>query len=231
MHRETFEIDFQHACPVKISTPRAVDLSTDKPLPAEIPIVIALHGYGQNEDRMRRFMSPISGLPFIWVYPRAVYPLEMRQPEKIRIGNAWYMYTGDQDDLRESMAQSMKHIMNVREQVIERFGERACAIVGFSQGGYLAGLTGACHPQAFKAAASLTGRLKHEFMPDGNGVKLAQFHGLDDENVAPELARDAVEATRTKGFEVEHFEIKDTAHAISEDMAEKLGDWLKKVLA
>lgn len=231
MRRETFEIDFQHSCPVTISTPHAVDVSTGKPLPASIPIVVALHGYGQNEDHMRRFMSPISSLPFIWVYPRGVHPFEMRQPERIRIGNAWYMYTGDQNDLRESMTHSMKHILNVREQVIERFGDRPCAIVGFSQGGYLAGLTGACQPQAFKAAASLTGRLKHEFMPAGNGVKLAQFHGLDDKNVSPDLAREAVKATRAKGFEVEHVEIKDTAHEISEDMAGSLGDWLRKVLA
>ncbi|MHC4842128.1 MAG: alpha/beta hydrolase, partial [Planctomycetota bacterium] len=199
--------------------------------PADIPVVIALHGYGQNEDHMRRFMSPIADLPFIWVYPRGVYPFEMRQPEKTRIGNAWYMYTGDQDDLRDSMLTSTKHILNVREEVIKRYGERPCAVIGFSQGGYLAGVVGANHPECFMAAACVTGRLKHEFMPESNGVKLAQFHGLDDTNVAPELSREAVEATRAKGFEVEHFEIEDTAHEITEAMADELGDWLKKVLA
>lgn len=231
MHRETFRIDFQHACAVTIATPRAVDVSTDEPLSADIPVVIALHGMGQNEDHMRRFMSPISDLPFIWVYPRAVYPFEMRQPEKTRIGNAWYMYTGDQEDLHESMMDSAKYILNVRQEVLKRYGERPCAIVGFSQGGYLAGFVGANNPECFTAAASIAGRLKHEFMPDGNGVKLAQFHGLDDESVSPELASKAVEETRIKGFEVEHVEVKDTAHAVSPEMAEQLGDWLKKVLA
>ncbi|MDC1141910.1 hypothetical protein OAU50_02360 [Planctomycetota bacterium] len=231
MHRETFEIKFKHDCEVTIATPRAVDATSEEPIPADVPIVIALHGMGQNEDRMRRFMGPIADLPFIWVYPRGVHPFEIRKPEKTRIGHAWYLFTGDQETLRQSMLDTTEYLLEVRTEVINRYGLRPCAIVGFSQGGYLAGVVAANHADQFTAAASLGGRLKHEFMPEGGGVKLAQFHGAKDVNVSPDLAKEAAEATRSKGYEVEYSEDIDAGHEISEYMAQELGDWLKKVFA
>jgi hypothetical protein len=84
--------------------------------------------------------------------------------------------------------------------------------------------------QRFRAAASMCGRLKWEFMPPGNGVKLAQIHGAKDESVTVELAKQGVEGARERGYEVEYFEDAEAGHEITPGMVEQLRGWLGGVI-
>ena len=200
------------------------------------PLVIALHGMGQYEALMQRAMSPLFDRPWMWLFPRGVYPFEMRQPEKIRIGYAWYLYTGDQDALRESFRVSDQHLMNLQDVVRKEHPVSETAVIGFSQGGYLAGYVAPQHPERFKAAGSIGGRIKHEFLEDApetarKGVALAQFHGGKDANVKPELAREALEKCKDLGFEDAHyFQDDDAAHEISDKLVLETGLWLERLL-
>ncbi|MCA8946683.1 MAG: hypothetical protein KDB29_10690, partial [Planctomycetes bacterium] len=86
-------VPFNIDCPYTLVLPKGYDAGR------AWPMVMALHGMGHTHDIMRRYMTALLDRPWMWVFPRGVYPFEMRQPEKIRIGYAWYLYTGDQPDL------------------------------------------------------------------------------------------------------------------------------------
>lgn len=221
-----FEVD----CPYTLVLPKGYDGGRAWPL------VMALHGMGQTHDLMRRYLSPLLDRPWMWVFPRGVYPFEMRQPGKHRIGYAWYLYTGDQPDLRASMALSARHLLNVQDIVRRDFPISHSAIVGFSQGGYLAGYVAPHHPERFKAAACIGGRLKHEFMDDAppsarESVALAQLHGGKDEHVSAEFAREALDKCAEAGFGDRHyFSDPEAGHEVSEPMVTDLGSWLERVL-
>jgi phospholipase/carboxylesterase len=194
------------------------------------PVVMALHGMGQSEDHMRRFLRGLEDSPYIWCFPRGVHPYEIRKPERTRIGHAWYLFTGDQDALRESMHLTGQCLLDLHDALAREYPVGGSAVVGFSQGGYLAGVVAAGNPGRFKGAACIGGRLKHEFMPEGGGVRLLQLHGGNDRSVPPELAQEAVTATRRKGYEVEYHVDEQAGHEVSPGMVEHLGRWLGDVL-
>ncbi len=212
--------DFRMPSPYTLALPNGYKANR------EWPLVIALHGMGQHEDLLRRTLTPLLNEPWIFCFPRAVHAYEMRREDKIRIGYAWYVFDGDQEALKSSMALAGEFVLGLQDVVRKQYTIGRTAIVGFSQGGYLSGVVAAQSPQRFRAAASMCGRLKWEFMPPGNGVKLAQFHGAKDESVTPDLAKQGVEGARERGYEVEYFEDADAAHEITPGMVEQLRTWL-----
>ena len=200
------------------------------------PLIVALHGMGQDPGFLQRDLAPLLAKPYVWLFPRGPYPLEVRG-RQMRIGYAWYMYDGDQGRLRASMELTSSHLLGLMDTVWNAYclDLSRAAVLGFSQGGYMAGVLGALNHRRFKAACSISGRLKHEFMAEAaqkaaTRVKLAQVHGGRDESVKPQAARLAVEACSALGFHVEYFEDAEAGHEITPRMASWLGDWLERVL-
>jgi predicted esterase len=222
---------FSHQCPYTLVLPQGY-----KPERAW-PLVIALHGMGHTEEVMQRKLAPLLDRPWMWVFPRGVYPFEMRTPDKIRIGHAWYLYTGDQADLRASMAATTEYLIGLQDLVRKDFPISETIVAGFSQGGYLAGYVAPQFPERFRGAACIGGRLKYEFMEDApanarDKVALAQFHGDKDEGVSPTLAREAADKCRALGFrDVDFFNDPDAGHEISEPIVDMLGAWLDRILS
>lgn len=200
------------------------------------PLITALHGMGQDAGRIKRDLAPLQSGSCVWLLPRAPYPLEVRGRE-VRIGYAWYMYDGDQQRLRQSMDITCKHLLGVLDEVWNKYPVDLghSALLGFSQGGYLAGVLGPRNPARFRAVGCIAGRFKHEFLgdltPHAKQVALAQFHGVRDEAVKAGAAREALEACRALGFaDVEYFEDPNAGHEISAPMVEAVGAWLNRVL-
>lgn len=218
------EVDFRLPSPYTLVLPRGLKLDR------EWPLVFCLHGMGGHHDLMRRWMSPLLTHPWIFCFPRGPLPFEQRLPDKRRIGYAWYVFDGDQDALRASMQLAMNHLHNIQDLVRKDYPVGRSAIIGFSQGGYLAPVLAANAPQRFVAAASICGRIKHEFMPPGGAVKLAQFSGGSDASIPHDLASAGVHGARDKGFTVAEFSDPEAGHEITPLMIEQLRAWLQEVL-
>jgi predicted esterase len=194
------------------------------------PMVIALHGMGQTPAHMQQMLAPLLDQPWLFLFPRGLWPYEIRKADKHAIGYAWYVFDGDQGRLRASMDLAGAHLCGLHDELRARFNVGRTALVGFSQGGYVAGYIGPRHADRFAAAASIAGRIKHEFHAQASSVALAQFHGARDIAVKAEAAREAAEKSRALGFDVTYFEDPQAAHEISPAMCEALGEWLRRVL-
>jgi predicted esterase len=216
--------------PFEIYRPKSLDASN------KAPLVVALHGMGQEQETLKRNLAPLLEKPWVWLFPRGPYPMEVRG-RTMRIGYAWYMFDGDQPRLRASMEQTSRHLLGVLDTVWNAGGidlSRA-AVIGFSQGGYMAGVLGAWNWRRFRGACSIAGRLKHEFMAEvatqaAKRVRLAQAHGALDASVKADAAREAVAQCAKLGFMAEYFEDALAGHEITPRMVQWVGEWLEKTL-
>lgn len=216
-------------------------LSFDVPYTLMLPtgrapdaLVVALHGMGQSPSTMQVMLAPLLDLPCGFLFPRAPWPYEIRKPDRMLIGHAWYMFDGDQAALRASMNLAAAHLLGLLDDVAAP-GPRKTVLLGFSQGGYLAGYVAPTHPDHFAAAACIGGRIKHEFLGDSptgaHAMPLLQLHGGRDPAVKAEAARDAVNKTRALGFSnVSYHEDPLAGHEITEPMAHHLRAWLEAIL-
>lgn len=194
-------------------------------------VVLALHGWGQNgEVMMRRAAIAMHAYDATWVFPDGFHQFEVQSGR--RIGCAWYLFDGDQDNLRQSMMLSterlqllVSYLETKREQEFQEI-----AIVGFSQGGYLAGVTASHMDERARTAVCIGGRFKHEFFDNAAAGRLAlhQVHGNEDSSVKPELAEKALSACKERGFAVTIETIAGLGHKLSVDALHKAGAWLAK---
>ncbi|MBX3461512.1 MAG: hypothetical protein KF696_16325 [Planctomycetes bacterium] len=217
-------LEFKMPSPYTLALPRG--LKHDR----EWPLVMCLHGMGGHHDLMRRWMGPLLSHPWIFCFPRGPLPFEQRLPDKRRIGYAWYVFDGDQEALRESMQLSIEHLHNIQDLVRKQYPVGRTAIIGFSQGGYLAPVVAGNAPGRFCAAASICGRIKHEFLPSGGGARLAQFSGGRDGSIAPELASAGAHGAREKGYTVNEHLDPEAGHEVTPLILEQLRAWLQEVL-
>lgn len=213
--------DFRLPCPYTLRVPPEYKASRAAPL------IIGLHGMGQNEDLFRRALAPLLNEPWLFCFPRGGLPYEIRKPERRRVGYAWYVFDGNQEALRASMEHSCRYLLEVQDVVRKEYAISRTAVVGFSQGGYLAGVLAAQNAGRIGAAACIGGRLKWEFMPEGGGARLAQIHGARDQSVTPELARQATEDARQRGYETAWYEDPEAGHEVTPRMVEFLRGWLR----
>lgn len=201
----------------------------------ETPLIVALHGMGQSPDVMMEKLGDLTGGQYAWLLPRGPWPYEMRRREGTRIGYAWYTFDGDQSALRAQMDSAGAYLADLHDEVRAEHGTGKSVLIGFSQGGYVAGYIGPQQPGRYSAAACISGRVKHEFLAgaasEALAMPLASFHGGSDERVRASAARDSIEQLKNQGFtHADYFEDVDAEHEISSNMRDALGRWLRRVL-
>ncbi|MCK6440637.1 MAG: alpha/beta fold hydrolase [Planctomycetes bacterium] len=212
---------------LRVSFPREANvevLPDDKAL-AKLSVVLALHGMGESGAVFARRLAPvIARNDRAWLIPDGPLPFERRRDRTI--GHAWYLFTGDQDALRLSMLESAKYLDAVLAKVP---AHKKTALIGFSQGGYLAGVYGALRPERVSHVCCAGGRIKHEFFPAAgtNAPRYLQLHGAKDESVLADHAMSAVEATKQKGYDVASRVFADAGHELTPEMMDAFMEWLK----
>ncbi len=137
------------------------------PQGAAPPLLTALHGQGMSAEGFRRVLRHLPPTGHAQLFPEGPYVFERREPQGIRAGHGWYIYLGDSDDFRRELDRTEAHLLHVLDAVEEQHGttDRARSVLlGFSQGGYLAGYVALRHPERFGGLVISAARLKHEFL-------------------------------------------------------------------
>ncbi len=196
------------------------------------PLIIALHGMGQSGAIFaERTASKIGGHDRVVLIPDGPLPFEVNVKGERREGKAWYIYTGDQEAFLESVKKTEAHLLDLIDRVIEstEADPDRVWLMGFSQGGYAAGVVALRHCARFAGLVSVSSRIKAEILdgeraPDG-APRLFALHGASDTSVNPEAARESVEQLKALGFDAT-FELFDSGHRINDAMLLRLNEIL-----
>ena len=194
------------------------------------PLLVALHGKGDRADRFEE--EARDALPEGWalLLPSGPVPRD-RHPARggIALGDSWYLYDGDTPAFRESLDAAEAHLLKVFAAARRRARLGPPALLGFSQGAYLAGIVGVRHPGKFRAVVQVGGRLKVEMLGPllsaARGVRFLGLHGAKDLAVRPGPSAESLAAARAAGLDAEFREF-DAGHEFSPEMRLAAREWL-----
>ncbi|MHC4450742.1 MAG: alpha/beta hydrolase, partial [Planctomycetota bacterium] len=173
------------------------------------PLVIALHGWGMRARAFERWMQPgIEARDLSWWFPRGILPLEVRSR---KIGYAWYVFDGDQEELRAGMDVARSYLVDLVAQARARLDPSSVTLLGFSQGAYLGSYAALSRPDLFDAFVCCCGRPKAEFIDDlaaARKTRILVQVGDRDQAVTPELIAKGIDPLRAAGLDVtvQHFD-------------------------
>jgi len=149
------------------------------------------------------------------------------------------VYDGDTPAFRASLAHAESFLVDLvlrarregrdRMPGAEETDPARVALLGFSQGAYLAGVTAVRHPDLFRAAVLVGGRLKVEALvdrlPAARGLPVLGLHGREDVAVRPGPSRESLERAAAAGLAAEFREM-DGGHEFTPEMRRVAREWL-----
>jgi phospholipase/carboxylesterase len=196
------------------------------------PLIVALHGMGMTAPEFAGMLGPLRRLPAILFVPEGVYPFEIRAGQQMRIGRAWYLYTGDEDAFVRSMEKSGRHLRTLVKKVSAEHAvdPGRVFLLGHSQGGYFAGYHAIRNARHYRGAVVIGARAKDEVLSRelrrAKDLSLLMLHGRKDRAVPYALARRSYEAVRAAGLDAKMRDY-DSGHSLTKEQLADAKKWLK----
>lgn len=222
---EESQLDFTHPVRYRVITPVGDDRSEPR------PILLALHGMGMNAPRFQRVLRHLETTEMILVVPEGMYPYEIRKDNEITIGHAWYLYRGDQEEFFGHLEESEQYLLRLLDRIeAQRPIDRSRSVVlGFSQGGYLAGFMALRQPDRFAGLAIASSRLKWEFVTEEIEARRVPptlfLHSKRDGSIPWERVEESAKRLSDAGSDVAIYG-HDEGHRLPPDAIVRLGEWL-----
>ena len=199
-------------------------------------LAVLLHGMGQNAAVITSKLGAALGERRHLLVPNGPLPFETTSSEGRAIGHAWYLYTGDQQAFLESAGKTAHWLEGEIDRVVEREGlaPGRVHLVGYSQGGYLAGIMALHSPERYASLSSLCSRLKDEVLPADADLSdlppILSVHGEKDRFIPISRAQASAESLANRGAEVT-FRAFPSGHGLTPAQAEAVASFLDEVEA
>ncbi len=229
------ESSLEGQVPVTWQSRYRLDLPPGEPPAGGHPLLVALHGFGDDGDRLRDRLRGLDGAPYARLYPDAPFPVEMQEAPARRVGFAWYQFTGDQAAFMTALRFAADHLARVVADAAERhpLDLRRAVLLGYSQGGYLAGVAALSDPARWRGLVAIACRIKTEslgeVLPARRGYPVLIIHGARDQGMPLDRQRAAVDELRRHGVAVD-FEVHDGGHGLRRESAPLIDAFVRGVL-
>lgn len=196
-------------------------------------LLLGLHGMAQEGERFGQNLSVLLDNGIGLILPSGPYPLEVRGRHGVRQGHAWYIFTGDQPGFRESMQKSEADLLNLIQEIRRdpALTGLPLDLLGFSQGGYLAGFLALRHSTLFRSCTIASARLKHEFVKEelaaSPSLEMLFLHDRKDPLTKPEPVEESQKILERAGVN-SSIQWHDDGHALGSQSVDLLVQWLKE---
>ncbi|TPW17810.1 MAG: phospholipase/carboxylesterase, partial [bacterium] len=220
-------------------------LLPDGPAPASgWPLVVCLHGWGENADHFARLCRPLVFAGAAFLFPQGPWSFEQRTMRsfeqqtmgKIRIGHAWYLYDATDEPFRSTLGRAEGHLLGLLDTLIVEhpIDPARIALLGFSQGAYTAYFIALRNTDRFRAMVALGGgRLKPEFVEDrlvnARRIPFLLLHGREDSSVPLERTELMRGELASRGFPVD-LQAFSAGHEMTAEMLGAASGWLAREL-
>jgi phospholipase/carboxylesterase len=162
-----------------------------------LPMVVAVHGLGDNPESFARVFDAYDG-------PMRIIVLQGITP--FHDGYSWFDLSSglDSEDATRGVAFAAEQIESTLEELPNKYPTVGKPILtGFSQGGMLSFTVAARRPDLIQAAIPMAGFLPKKLMPTEKPTSIAPIyalHGDADARIAISLAKESVAALSALGY-------------------------------
>lgn len=178
------------------------------------PLVIGLHGRGDNAENFARLAPRFPGA-LNWRFLQANTPFSR--------GFAWFIRG------KGGRAEGISDSVNaIHQQVLSAGAGRPVALFGFSQGCMIILHYVVTHPGSIKAAACVGGSVVGALSTQPGGAArppILFVNGAEDPVVSPQATRAAMQRVEGLGFPTEHIE-HSGGHTVPREEINRIGTWL-----
>ena len=210
-------------------------LPEGSPPPGGFPVLLGLHGFGDDASRLAGRLEGLGSAPYALLLPDGPFPVEVRAADPPRVGRSWYQYTGDQPAFLDALARAGSHL----DRVLEAAGRdhaldlTRVAVLGYSQGGYLAGWYALTNAKRFRGLVAISCRIKDEVLGEhlagARGFPVLVLHGAKDGAV--KLGPQEESVARLRAAEVEiTLEVHDGGHGLKRSLAPCIDAFVRECL-
>lgn len=191
------------------------------------PLLIALHGYGDNQQNFKRLFVGRNDMTI--VIPESAYPFSNGK----EIGYSWTCKSNPKEDLgKESMLTNASNIRKIIEYMKANYNVTKVYLFGFSQGAGLAYIAGIKNYDLVDGIAPFGGWLDAEYLTKSH-LKFAKnidvyiAHGKNDSLVDIETSYKAKSMLIDKNYNVVLNEFNG-GHQVPAKILESALNWLKE---
>lgn len=179
-------------------------------------VILLLHGLGERGKRIYRKLLKYLPESALVIAPNGPFPIRRKKSDRMDFGHSWYFY--DKFERKYFITQDLAKYWLRDLLSIENPDHLPVTIIGFSQGGYLAPLTGKEIKETkliIGIACEFRTTLIHEKLP----FPMVQIHGLKDQVVTMDSALSENEKLKELGIEVDFRPVENAAHEITSEVA------------
>jgi phospholipase/carboxylesterase len=197
------------------------------------PLIVLLHGHGQNPEFFARVAQWLSPGERIFIVPQGSYSAAETDGEG-------FSHFRERDDYSEDVATApaaVEWVLRAAADVMKRYPiqDSTFTVVGFSQGGALAHLVAATYPQRVNACVAVGGFfIPHLLTPEtlkaeaAAGTRVLIVHDLQDIAVPFDEAAYAHNMLKAAGVAVTISPIEHIGHTFTAEVGMKIDQWLRE---
>jgi len=189
------------------------------------PLLLALHGWGQNCEKFSRWVAPLAERGFLVVVPQAPHQLYISYDPKT-VGFNWLTIHEKERSINEFVDYLKLLIETLRKDY--EFDERRVCMLGFSQGvsmSYRFAVRSGIEVGAMIACGSDLPPDVADELPNREAFPVLIVHGKDDPQAKLEKAESAMAELQRHGFSPDT-NFFDGGHQLPREVVKEIGDWL-----
>ena len=200
------------------------------------PLIIYLHGYGENLKKSRKIFSECLKFSAYHLFIEGPYPIMDKNGNRHveDWGRSWYLFDGRQSQFIKSMELASEFIQEIIDRLAELISFNRTCMIGYSMGGYLAGYFALTRTRHLQDLIAVGCRIKTEILdPESTNwdeyrhLRVLAIHGKNDSVVSPDPQKKEIEFLKSKKIDAT-LKLTESHHKMNEASITEIKKWLSR---